>query len=129
VLQPQARQSAQRSAIDPKQIKLARRLANRQQIRLEAALKSVMNTADGRLVMWELLRTCGIFSSVWEASAKIHYNAGRQDVGHEILSDLHLVSTDLYLLMEREMRALAAREQAEIDASHTSGADEGDANG
>jgi len=129
VLHPQTRHTAQRNALDPKQLKLVRRLERRQQIRLEAALRNVMATPDGRIVMWELLRTCGIFASVWEASAKIHYNAGRQDVGHELLADLHTVSTDSYLLMEREMRALAAREQVEIDASHTSGADEGDAHG
>lgn len=129
MLQPPARNTAQRSATDPKQIRLARRLEQRRQVRLAAAIKSVMNTQEGRLMMWELLGTCGIFSSVWEASAKIHYNAGRQDVGHELLADLHAVDTNLYLLMEREMRALAAREQSEIDASHTSGADEGDANG
>ncbi len=85
-----------------------------------------MNTPSGRLVFWELIRTCGTYASVWEASAKIHYNAGRQDVGHEILADLIAVDPNLYQLMEREMRTLQAKEQAEIEALHAPSAKEHD---
>jgi hypothetical protein len=127
MLYGKSRPALQRNAADPKQRNRAERIERRRAQRLKAAITDVMKTQPGRLVMWELLSTCGVFRSVWEASAKIHYNAGRQDVGHELQADLHEVDTDLYLLMEKEARVLAAREQAEIEAGHTSAAtDEGD---
>ena len=126
MLSPAPRNAVVKNAADPQQRNRAVRLERRRDARLRAALKVVMGSPEGRLVMWELLRTCGVYSSVWEASAKIHYNAGRQDVGHELLADLHDVAPELYLTMEREMRTLAKREQDEIDAGHLKPAEEHD---
>lgn len=51
-------------------------------------LQAVLRTSEGRRVFWRLLERARVFESVWENSARIHYNAGRQDFGHEIMADI-----------------------------------------
>lgn len=113
-----------RNASSAKERAFYERLDERRQDRLREAMAAVMETEAGRIVMWELLSTCGIYRSVWENSSRIHYNAGRQDLGHELLADLHVVSTDKFQVMEREARAYARREESEIEAHHTKRASE-----
>lgn len=48
-------------------------------------LMKVLALPEGRRVFWRLLTKAGVFESVWENSAKIHYNAGQQDFGHMIM--------------------------------------------
>jgi hypothetical protein len=106
-----------KNATDPKQIKSAERLLKRRHDRLVDALRAVMETAPGRLVFWELIVTCRSFESIYRnGEGDLLYNAGRQDVGFELLGDLQAVVPDRYLLMEQEMRALATREASETDA-------------
>lgn len=86
------------------------------------ALRAVMATEPGRRFMWWELSRCGIFKSVWENSARIHYNAGRQDTGHELLAMLVKHCPTQYLAMEAEARTRQAREDAEIEAHQTNSA-------
>jgi hypothetical protein len=51
-------------------------------------LRAVITTPEGRRVMWRLLSRCGTFASIWEPSAKIHYNSGQQDVGHYLMAEI-----------------------------------------
>lgn len=119
------RSVAVRDASDPSQVRRAQRLVKRKQARLALALRTVMATAEGRIVLWELIATTGVFGPVWSANGSLmNYNVGRQSVGRELLDDLMAVDADLYQLMEREMRALAKREDTEIEASHTPKAEE-----
>jgi hypothetical protein len=53
---------------------------------------------------------------VWDASAKIHYNAGRQDFGHELMALLTEHDSEGYLAMEREARSAATNEKLEAEA-------------
>jgi hypothetical protein len=106
-----------KNATDPKQQKYAERLLKRRHARLVDALRAVMGTPAGRIVFWELIVTCRSFESIYRNGAgDLLYNAGRQDVGFELLRDLQDCTPDLYLLMEQEMRALATREASETDA-------------
>jgi L-amino acid N-acyltransferase YncA len=108
-----------KNAADPKQVQYAQRKEKQRGERVNHALRAVMATPAGRVVMWELLTRAGIFRSVWEASAKIHYNAGRQDYGHELLATLIDVDEAAYQLMEREMRAIDRNDSRETAAVQT----------
>ena len=76
------------NAADPAQLKEAaeREAAKEQQSRL--AMAAIMQLPEGRLVLWETLTFCRAFASVWDGSARIHYNSGQQDVGHYLMAKM-----------------------------------------
>lgn len=109
--------SLQRNAADPTQVKFAERKARQQEELFGAGLRQVLDTEAGRVVLWGLLERAGIYRSIWDPSAKIHYNAGRQDFGHELLALIVEASPENYLQMEAEARrraAFTAREAAAV---------------
>lgn len=79
---------AVRNAADPSQVKRAgenEKLVREQEL---SDLNAVLSTAEGKRLMWRLLSECGTFESIWEPSAKIHYLAGKQDVGHFLMGEI-----------------------------------------
>lgn len=42
------------------------------------------------------------FGSIWEPSAKIHYNSGKQDVGHFIMAEIMEADPNLFMKMMKE---------------------------
>lgn len=93
-----------KNAADEKQVKKgADRAKNIRDKELED-IYAIMSTAPGRRFMWRLLSHCGVYSSIWEASAKIHYNAGKQDVGHFLLAEIVQTNEELYSLMVKESK-------------------------
>jgi hypothetical protein len=119
------RGAAVRNAADPRQVRFAERLEKQQAERFARALAGVMSTPEGRIVMANLIRRAGVYKSIWHPSSEIHYNAGRQDYGHELMADLVRLSEETYQLMEREEWAWAKHQQATIDAAHTARSDGG----
>lgn len=115
---PDRRQPAQTNAADPRQVAQGSRIARAREARFLNSLRAVMETEPGRIVMLELIRRCKVFESIWHASAEIHYNAGRQDFGHELMATLVDQNLDAYQLMEREGWEWLKREQATIAAGH-----------
>jgi type II secretory pathway component PulM len=113
------------NAADPQQVARARRKEAERGERFLVSLQAIMRTREGRLVMWELLSRAGIYRSIWDPSSKIHYNAGRQDYGHELLASVIAADSDLYQQMEREQRAFEAAEDRGTAASQTKPATEG----
>jgi hypothetical protein len=105
-----------RNAADPQQVRHAARKQREQEERFQASLRRVLAAPEGRVVLWSLLERAGIFRSIWDPSAKIHYNAGRQDFGHEILALCLEADEELYQLMERDARAFAKRTDRETAA-------------
>lgn len=69
---------------------------------LHQLYKSVLETPAGRALFWHLTQMAGVGRTVWEQSARIHWNAGRQDFGLEMLRDARMVDYRLYDLMVRE---------------------------
>jgi hypothetical protein len=112
------------NAADRAQITLAERVEAKRDERLLACLQVLLAQAEGRLVLWELLADTGMFRSIWDPSAKIHYNAGRQDFGHYLYDLYTQAAPDLYVVMEQEARARLERERAGVTASRTPRADE-----
>lgn len=111
------------NAADPRHVAFAARKERRRDETLRHALQLVLSTPPGRFVLWGLLERAGVYRSVWDASAKIHYNAGRQDFGHELLDLITTADEEGYLLMEREARARARSESREAAGVQTPAAD------
>lgn len=120
-----------RNAGDPRQVKFAAQVEQRRVERFARAMSAVLASIEGRIVLAQLIRRAGVFRSIWHPSAEIHYNAGRQDYGHELMADLVAIDEDAYQQMEREDWAWVKQQQREIDAAHTKRAAEreGDTDG
>ncbi|HMJ02427.1 MAG TPA: hypothetical protein VK506_05770 [Conexibacter sp.] len=108
-----------RNAADPEQVERAGRKEKRLATREQDLTRAVLATPEGRAFCWSLLVKAKVFESIYHASALIHYNAGRQDFGHELIALLLDADEDGYLLMEKEARAFNRREANSTDAVHT----------
>jgi len=51
-------------------------------------IREVLSTEAGKRFVWSILSYCKTFQSIWEPSARIHYMAGVQDVGHHLMTEL-----------------------------------------
>jgi hypothetical protein len=49
-------------------------------------LAALLESPAGRRVLWRILTECQTFKSIWDPSSKIHYNAGKQDIGHKLMT-------------------------------------------
>lgn len=116
---PRPQSSLVRNAADPRQVRFAEEFERRRAERFDSALAEVMNTVAGRTVFAALIRRAGVLRSIWHPSSEIHFNAGQQSFGLEMMADIVRVTEDLYQLMEREEWAWAKKEQATIEAAHT----------
>lgn len=92
------RRSLVKNAASEKQVNKAVRREESQREKEINDLKTVLNTVEGRRVFWRMMDHCKVFGTVWEPSAKIHYNSGKQDVGHFIMSEI--VDADERFLLE-----------------------------
>jgi hypothetical protein len=105
-----------RNAADPKQVSHGDRVEARRARVFLTSLRAVLGTPDGRAVLWDLIGAAGVYRSVWDPSARIHFNAGQQDFGHMLLARCLDADEDLYQLMEREGRARQRAEDSGTDA-------------
>jgi hypothetical protein len=115
-----------RNVADPQQVAYGKRKEKEREARSLDALRAVLRTPAGRIVVWDLLTRAGIFRSIWDPSAKVHYNAGRQDFGHELLASCLEADAEAYQLMEREMRAWQRGQDRETAAVQTPRAVDGE---
>lgn len=98
------------NAADPEQVAAAKEKQIKEADLELADLRAILQLEAGRRVMWRFLAHCGVHESIWEPSAKIHYNAGRQDVGHYIEAKIVRASEEFYELMQREARGRKRKE-------------------
>ena len=91
-----------KNAADKKQVKDARRKEKSERDRELLDIKNVLETESGRRLLWRMLARCKTFGTVWSGSALIHYNAGQQDIGHWLLSEMNQSDPDSFLLMMKE---------------------------
>ncbi len=91
-----------KNASDPKQVKSAgiKERDRRKQEILD--LQFILSEQNGRRFLWRLLKHCKAFNSIWEQSAKIHYNAGQQDVAHFVMAEIVEADQDAFLKMMKE---------------------------
>ena len=67
-------------------------------------LKILLSSPEGRRFIWRLMGKAKVFESVWEQSAKIHYNAGQQDFGHFLMAEVVEADQKALFLMMQESK-------------------------
>lgn len=110
------------SATDQAQIKRAKRRAKRNQDRFDNALRTIMATNEGAVVLWHLLGSYGVQTSpvaMGFDQEHVMFMVGRQDAGLELLKHMVRVDPDLYVDLERAMRTIDKREEQEEIAART----------
>lgn len=65
-------------------------------------IKKVLKTKYGRDFVWKILTHCNVFGSIWVPSAKIHYNSGKQDLGHYLMAEIMEADEQLFFKMMKE---------------------------
>lgn len=96
--------SAVTNAASEKQIKKAEVKGKDKRRRELSDIRSVLSSAPGRRLLWRFMEKCGTFQSIWEGSAKIHYNAGQQDLGHFIMAEIVEADENLLFKMMKEAK-------------------------
>jgi len=93
-----------KNAADAEQVKEAgRKVQDRRKQELDD-IREITSSVAGRRFMWRLLEHCKVFESIWEPSAKIHHNAGRQDVGHFLMAEVVAADEAVLLKMMSEAK-------------------------
>jgi len=104
-----------RNAADKKQVGTA---AKREKLRREqelADLRALLELPEARRFLWRLMGHCKTFGSVFnELQHFTAYNAGRQDVGHFVMSEI--VEADQAKLLTM-MTESAASEKTDLDVA------------
>ena len=92
------------NAADPQQVRDAEKKLELKISQSQRDLQAVLRMPEGRRVFWRLLEEARVYGSIWENSARIHYNSGRQDFGHQIMADIMDAGEDFYFEMMSENR-------------------------
>jgi hypothetical protein len=93
-----------RNAADESQVKRASdKQENERDFEL-SDLQFVMSSPAGRRFVWRMLGHCKVFETVWDNSARIHYNAGKQDIGHWLMAEVGAADEDSLFLMMKEAK-------------------------
>ena len=77
-----------KNAADREQVKDASRKEEKHREDELLDLKDILEMPQGRRFPWRLMGHCKTFESIFEPSAKIYYNSGRQDVGHYLMKEI-----------------------------------------
>lgn len=117
-----------KNAGDPDQVRKATRREQRRREDELNDLRATLSTPEGRRVFWRVLEFCGVHREVWDPSSRIHFNAGRQNVGRFIEAEIAAADQELLFQMMREAYEREKRENSETDAAHTPRVSEGDRN-
>lgn len=65
-------------------------------------MRVVLSTVEGRRWLWRLLGKCKTFESIYESSARIHYNSGQQDIGFRIIQEIDVADPEMFFKMRNE---------------------------
>lgn len=91
-----------KNAASEKQVKSAGHKERLKEKDEKKDLQALLNTIEGRSVFWRILTKCKVFESIWEGSARIHYKAGQQDLGHWLMDEIIKANPEAYLQMQKE---------------------------
>jgi predicted HD phosphohydrolase len=109
-----------RNAADQQQVRWANRKVDRREEVFQSALRAVMATPAGRLVLAELLERAGLYvSSYAHSGSEMCFREGRRSFGLELLADLTRASESDYEQLERERRQRARGDEREAEAIRT----------
>ncbi len=87
------------NAGDKKQVKAARAKELRGREREIEDMRFILKSRQGRRFLWRLMGMCRVFGSVYDSSgSRVYFNAGQQDIGHMIMTEV--IEADEYKLIE-----------------------------
>lgn len=89
---------------DPKEVEREQRRVNVLTRQNRDDLKAVLSSRQGRRWVSRLLEATRVLQSVWDPSSRIHWLAGRQDLGNEILRGILELDPNIYLDMLKESK-------------------------
>lgn len=67
------------------------RLAKNKDLML--SYKSMLQSADGKRVLWDILSFCGVFQNAMTGNSRTYFNLGRQSVGQYMMVALNVGNT------------------------------------
>ena len=91
-----------KNASSEKQVKEAASMERHTRDQDVEDLRKVLNTAEGRSVVWRILSKCKTFETIWHPSAAIHYNSGQQDIGHWLMSEVAETGPECLMILMKE---------------------------
>ena len=103
---PDKERSLVQNAASEKQVKSAGHKERLREKDEKKDLQAMLATLEGRRVFWRVLTQCKVYESIWEGSARIHYKAGQQDLGHWLMDEIIQANPDAYLQMQKEAMEL-----------------------
>lgn len=114
-----------KNAADPKQVKAAGQLERRKAETLHNALRTVLSTYEGRLVLWEIIGRAGTREGIFDHSGSVTYfKAGRQNFGFELLGLFEAADEDSWMQAQIDARVRATKDDATAEAARTPSAQE-----
>lgn len=84
-----------------------KRSEQREQRRLNG-LRKLLNEADGRLWLWDLLSFCGISRTSFTGNSTTFFNEGQRNIGLRVQADLTKHFPDDYIKLLKEGEAANA---------------------
>lgn len=96
--------SAVKNAADVEQVKHAKEKQVSRREREINDMAFILNTAQGRRLLWRYLEICGVFKSSFTGSSETFYLEGQRNVGLKILADITETSPEAYMLMMKEAK-------------------------
>jgi hypothetical protein len=94
-----------KNAADAQQVKRGARKEQDTREQLLADVRACLALPAFRRLCQYLIGFCQVYAPIWDPSAKIHYYAGQQSVGQELVRLLNAASPDADLEVLREGRA------------------------
>jgi hypothetical protein len=68
-------------------------------------IRTLLNNASGRRFMWRMLEQCKVFNSIYSESDKqMAYYAGKQDLGHFLMSEISEADNNLLIKLMKDNR-------------------------
>lgn len=76
-------------------------------------LRSVLNTAEGRRVLWRILSQAQVFTASYTGDQDTFFNEGKRNIGIWMLEELMQAKPEAFLQMQREAHAESKKEEAQ----------------
>lgn len=104
---------AAHNASEPQQVQRREKKARERRKQMLADFRDLLKMPQGRRVFWSLLDHCGVFRSIWNNSALIHFNEGKRDTGLFIMHEIADADPNALITMMTEANAKELTERLE----------------
>ena len=75
------------SYVEDQKKELAQKLKDESLLR---SYKILMNTVDGKAVLWDILSACGVFQLSFTGNSRTYFNEGKRQVGLYLMTMLNI---------------------------------------